>query len=211
MKSKQKFVLNPNETAMQNLWRAATLATYIMLFTKRYGLPRFNHEEINELIEEMTLYVVINVLRKIRGGSSNIAPYSKKHTFFQNVQSVAWSCRTLLVNRKFEEIKKRIESVDINGVNENGTLVADMVPESALNPIITHERPYNGYIHRHIKPYKELATVYLKNRRALQEYEDYCAQCKETFVTPVSEAVFRKRNGFIDAVPTKQQKKRKKK
>lgn len=96
----QKFLLNPNETAMENLFRASDWAVRVWLKRKKLRLFR---EEWDELRNTQIYWTVRYFLRRLREGR-----YDRSQPFFMNVLSCARSCQTATITPFIEQVKHKI-------------------------------------------------------------------------------------------------------
>ena len=139
----QKFLLDPNETAMQNLFRAADYAVRYILSRKRIKLK--SDDEWEELHNRCVYKGVSIFLSRYIGNHK----YDRSFSFYQNVYSAVWSCVTLVVTSFFDEIKDRLNSTD-----QMATLAYDQdrhtlaYADKKRSPILTAvERETLGFDH----------------------------------------------------------------
>lgn len=127
----RRFLLDPNETAMENLWRASRVAVlYILSHMKIQN----KYEERDELIDNCILRGVNYFLRdKIRGHA-----YNRDFSFFENVYGSCWSA---VGNELGTYITKRKKLMLLNSIFE-GIAGSDFTVEDSL--IDTGVHPLDG-------------------------------------------------------------------
>ena len=109
-----RFQLNPNETAMENLWRAARMATAVI--ARSHNFWNLWGEYKQEAFERITIATVSHFIRmKVRGGGYRryTKDGSKKLSFFDNVLSSCYGSASNVVNLYIKEIKARRLEGDI--------------------------------------------------------------------------------------------------
>lgn len=172
-----RFMLDPNETAMENLWRAAFVATLVIGRSHAFWGLRF--ETRQELLERITLQTVLHFLdHKVRQHKyARVARDGRALTFFDNVLSSAWSVSRWNVDIFMNELTRRTTTDDI----------------SPLAPFIGTDSRLPAYVSK--AEYKRImfgtATDELKRpadraKRIAKEYEDYAADCEDLGVTALS-------------------------
>lgn len=104
MKQK-RFRLDPNETALENLWRAAKVATVTLL--RRYHIRSFIDDKYIDLFDELTMQTVVSFMYlKIRNKG-----YDHRFSFYENVYSCCWGCDVVKKYIKSEEERKTMISL----------------------------------------------------------------------------------------------------
>ena len=138
---RKRFVLDPNLSAMENLWNACQKACYVILAKKRL---RLTSEERNELMVAFTSEAVASFMaNKIRNHS-----YSHEVDFYANAYSSALSVsgNHRVVDNYLNDIKRRLNTTSMSlqvGFNEEAT-VEDMLEDTGRHPL-EHDGifPYN--------------------------------------------------------------------
>lgn len=104
MKQK-RFRLDPNETALENLWRAAKVATVTLL--RKYHIRSFIDDKYIDLFDELTMQTVVSFMYlKIRNKG-----YDRRFSFYENVYSCCWGCDVVKKYIKSEEERKTMISL----------------------------------------------------------------------------------------------------
>lgn len=141
----QKFLLDPNETAMENLFRAADYAVRYILSRKRIKLK--SDEEWEEL-HNRCVYKGVSIFMSRYIGNHK---YDRAFSFYQNVYSAVWSCVTLVVTSFFDEIKDRLNSTDhmenLPYDPDRHTLYQPETRKRAPSILTTAERETLGFDH----------------------------------------------------------------
>ena len=125
----KRFQLDPNETAMENLWRAADYATRYNLSRKRL---RITDEEWKELQCRLALATVLYFLDRLRRGK-----YDRSVPFFVNVLGC---CRasSYTVTKFLGEIREKLNltstDMEVGNSDTPGTL-GDFMPDTGIHPL----------------------------------------------------------------------------
>lgn len=127
----RRFLLDPNETAMENLWRASRVA---VLYILSHMKVQNKFEERDEIIDNCILRGVNYFLRdKIRGHT-----YNRDFSFFENVYGSCWSA---VGNELGTYITKKKKLMMLNSISE-GIAGSDFTIEDSL--IDTGVHPLDG-------------------------------------------------------------------
>ena len=117
----RRFLLDPNETAMENLWRASRVAVLYILSHMRV---QNKFEERDEIIDNCILRGVNYFLRdKIRDHA-----YNRDFSFFENVYGSCWSA---VGNELGTYITKKKKLMMLNSISE-GIAGSDFTLEDSL-------------------------------------------------------------------------------
>lgn len=138
---RKRFVLDPNLSAMENLWNACQKACHVILAKKRL---RLTSEEREELVVAFTSEAVASFMaNKIRNHG-----YCHDVDFYANAYSSALSVsgNHRVVDKYLNDIKKRLNTTSTSlqvGINEEAT-VEDMLEDTGRHPL-EHDGlfPYN--------------------------------------------------------------------
>jgi hypothetical protein len=118
MKQK-RFRLDPNETALENLWRAAKVATVTLL--RKYHIRSFIDDKYIDLFDELTMQTVVSFMYlKIRNKG-----YDRRFSFYENVYSCCWGCSVVKKYIKSEEERKTMISLSHES-DDGGALEATL-------------------------------------------------------------------------------------
>lgn len=128
--AKHKFMLDPNETAMENLWRAATYASKYILQHKRLRLSKDKWNELLEILTINTVYFFIKHKVKLH-------KYCHKVDFFCNVFS---ACRSVsgtkaCIDRYLNTIKRRITDVSTSVTNDYSEELEASLVDTGVHPL----------------------------------------------------------------------------
>ena len=183
-----RFKINPNETAQENLWRAARFAVACHL--GRSGIT-LRDDEKAEFFSRQMLATVLAFMRRLRKGK-----YCRKVSFFTNVWQAAWSVFYCQSERFLREVKDRINftSLDAPIAGTEGGRIHDIIPESARAPLANYA-PDPRYERRFQCPDDYKSDV-AYNKAVDGEYKDYQMECVIMGVTPVTFKVFCERNDY---------------
>lgn len=165
MKPKRKFMLDPNETAMENLWRAASWAVQYLASLRRIGSLR--EEERCLLVNEWTLrtvrhFISYKVMKHTYCRQTN---EGKALQFFDNVLSSALTCW----RQSFEYL--RVHYLDKASVTDS---IDDFIPGSdttyleTIGDNFTNKLRY-GRLHGHTRVACKSPTHTPGQRRKLYE------------------------------------------
>ena len=197
----KKFLLDPNLSAQENLWRAAELAvTSVICSSKRRKKLRLNKEEWEDLVFRAKFETVCAFMRKLRGtGKATQGTYDRSKTFFLNIYSCAWSIGNHVIDDVINEIKIKLNSTSLDASSNPGLERAPKIVET-----LDESKCYLNYYRQTDKckkliPYRELTTQHLRDRRASEDYRAYVVECELLGVTPVDEFTWRGKNGYVRA------------
>ena len=96
-----RFALDPQQTAMQNLSRAISLAAYLVM-TRRYNTAGYDSQTLQEIREEIELNATVHFLAyKVRRHN-----YNREYDFLTNCISSCWT----VASGVFERMNRRIEN-----------------------------------------------------------------------------------------------------
>lgn len=168
-----KFKLNPNETAAENLWRACSMATDVIL-RKKPIYRSLDGETLYELRENIKMKTYENFLyhKVMLHKYTTVAKNGKPLDFFDNVLSCCWSISFNEIDRMCREMTRRSHTATSSSVGEF---------DSMMNSVFMPK-----YISRH-----ELRQR--KNALA-EEYNYYLDDCEEFGIEPISIEEWLERN-----------------
>lgn len=103
----RRWKIDPNKTAMENVYDAANTACRYILSRSKVQLK--SNDERKELLD-LCIYkgVEIFLQRYIHGEKK----YNKKYTLFENIFSACWSCTSYVIDYYLKEIRRRISTTD---------------------------------------------------------------------------------------------------
>ena len=107
MRKSKRFELDPNETARENLWRAATIAAGVVLSRKTLRLTGDEWRELHLLIVEKG---VEHFMRHKIG----LHKYNRAQPFYNNVYSSCWSVSHNVTTKFLRELKRKISAVSLD-------------------------------------------------------------------------------------------------
>lgn len=174
-----KFKLNPSETAAENLWRACTIATQVIL-KKKPIYRALDQETLRELRENIELRTYENFLyhKVMLHKYTKVAANGKPLDFFDNVLSACWSVSSHQVDLLCKEMNRRSATTKQSKLGENDF---DFVSNASAMP-------------------KYLATFNRSNERVRkrnpleEEYAYYLDDCAEFGITPITIDEWMERN-----------------
>lgn len=157
-----RFQLKQEETAMENLWRAATQATLFLLKQHRfYGLVGYDKKT---LIDECILHGVRHFIEfKVMKHA-----YNRKYPFMNNVMSSVWSVQGNIANKLVKDMVTRYHMNDIASVD------FAISTQDGFPLYLSYEET----LHHKKRALKDMKARY-KARLVRELYEDYLAEHKE--------------------------------
>lgn len=174
-----KFKLNPSESAVENLWRACSMATEVIL-RKKPIYRSLDGETLRELRENIELRTYENFLyhKVMLHKYTKVAANGKPLDFFDNVLSACWSVSSHQVDLLCKEMNRRSATTKQSKLGENDF---DFVSNASAMP-------------------KYLATFNRSNERVRkrnpleEEYAYYFDDCAEFGITPITIDEWMERN-----------------
>ena len=161
----QRWKINPNMTAMENLYDACRVATSVVL--SRHSITIYKHEEFEELFEELLLAGMSHFMR-IKIGQST---YNRKYTFFENCYSSVWACLSGTLFKWTHRIDRKIRtsSIDKCVVGTSDIQLLDCLAD-------LHNRPDEAMLEAEepplIIPDDQLPPDKLKKRQYARKYRE---------------------------------------
>lgn len=157
-----RFQLKQEETAMENLWRAATQATLFLLKQHRfYGLVGYDKKT---LIDECILHGVRHFIEyKVMKHA-----YNRKYPFMNNVMGSVWSVQGNIADKLIKSTIRRYNTADIADV-DFAVSTQDGFPLYLS---------YEETLHHKKRAFKDMKARY-KARLVRELYEDYLFEHKE--------------------------------
>jgi hypothetical protein len=103
----RRWKIDPNKTAMENVYDAANTACRYILSRSKVQLK--SNEERRELLD-LCIYKGVEIFLQhyIHGEKK----YNKKYTLFENIFSACWSCTSYVIDYYLKEIRRRISTTD---------------------------------------------------------------------------------------------------
>ena len=98
---KERFELNPNETAKENLWRAAMNASGVILSRKKLHL---NDDEW----EELRMLIALRGVRHFMEHKIGLHKYNRKFPFYDNVYSSCWGSSPMVVDKFLKSNREKL-------------------------------------------------------------------------------------------------------
>ena len=167
-----RFQLDPNETAQENLWRAARMATAVI--ARSHNFWNLWGEYKQEAFERITIATVSHFIRmKVRGGGYRRYTKDglKKLTFFDNVLSSCFGCASNIVNIYIKEIKARRLEGDIEPLKF-------CLAHSDKLPIYRSFMESRSKLGIYNKGITELSLPAQRAERARELYDEYLEECR---------------------------------
>ena len=174
-----KFKLNPKETAAENLWRACTIATQVILKNSKI-YKALDHETLQELRENIELKTYENFLyhKVMLHKYTRVAANGQPLDFFDNVLSACWSVSSNQINMLCKEMNRRSATTKSSILGENEFAFvsnASTMPRYLASSNRSHDR--------------------VRKRNPLEaEYLDYLDDCEEFGIAPISMDEWLERN-----------------
>lgn len=203
--SKKRFQLRADETAQENLWRAANIAArYIVGKTKLYNVD----DERDEIIESVTLRTVQDFMR-IKIGEHE---YNRAHPFFDNVYSSCWSCAHHIIDMYIRQKKRDISNKSLDeSIGVESLTYADVLSDDYERHLANYISKYNRAVldgcdkavigmHRSSN-FKAYAEAALKQLWTVDD-EEAAYECKvrdEAAVREHREAVLQRVRDFVNS------------
>jgi hypothetical protein len=157
-----RFQLNPKETAMENLFRAATQATLFLL--KQHGFYGLLGYDRKTLIDDCILHGVRHFIEfKVMKHT-----YNRKYPFMNNVMSSVWSVQGNIANRLVKDMITRYHMNDIASVD------FAISTQDGFPLYLSYEET----LHHKKRALKDMKARY-KARLVRELYEDYLAEHQE--------------------------------
>ena len=134
-----RFKIDPKETAMENLFRAADYAARYQLSRKRL---RITKEEWAELHRRLVLASVVYFLSRLRRGK-----YDHRVDFFMNVLGCSRAKASYTVKLFLDEIREKLNmtSTDLPAGDEMGTF-GDFLPDKGIHPLFHRVASHALYV-----------------------------------------------------------------
>ena len=100
--------LDPEKTARENLWSAATFAAERLRHKYVKGGLRLTEEEWKEVLDDIVLFAVRSFMSKLNRGEINM-----EYSFYQNVYSCVYSVFNVRLDHFLRTVvKRKIENID---------------------------------------------------------------------------------------------------
>lgn len=175
----KRFLLNPNESARENLWRAVQAACRVVCVRyKFYGLIG---DSRRELLDEMELASYVHFMRiKVNAhGYRRVSDDGKKLSFFDNVLSSVWATSSAVVERYI----KKVVNTRANTLNIDAPMTNRKGEYELINTLSFDSRKY--YLPRvaeNRQPYSK-QTPRQRANTIRAEYQEHLLDCEELGVT----------------------------
>lgn len=180
-----RFRIDPNQSAMHNLWRAAFQASVHILRTHRfYG---FYGQDRQDLIADVAIRGVVHFLSfKIRRHG-----YNRDFTFMDNVMSSVWSGHSPIAKQYIRDLDLRSRTSDIADI-------AFALRQGDGFPRYLGDGECHGKAGRRAD-FSKLKRTQHKVARVKELYEDYVDECHEIGISDIAEiGAWMHRNGYDD-------------
>lgn len=173
-----RWQLDPNKTAMENLFRAASIATSVIMKSHRwYGLQWDTATELFDELRDATVVHFIAFKVKMHR-YTRVSKDGRKLTFLDNVLSSCWSASSNIADKFMKDLTKRTSTHDIEPMKYS------LSHESRM-PLYLGECE-NKYKANLKKPYALITRPRARADRVRKEYDDYAADCDDLGVTSLS-------------------------
>lgn len=149
---KVRFELNPNETAKENLWRAAMNASGVILSRKKLHL---NEEEW----EELRMLIALRGVRHFMEHKIGLHKYNRKFPFYDNVYSSCWGSSPMVVDKFLKSNREKLSLRSSDKLNSTNCFTY------ISNEVDTGKHPLD-YVRPGEDPgWREFTELRLKNAR----------------------------------------------
>ena len=133
----KRWLIDPQKSAMENLWDAAKTAAAFLLHRIKL---KCTQEEWHDIHEEMVLKGVRNFLdNKVMRHT-----YDRRFCFFQNVLSSVWSVSNGCIYRNIRDNKRRITALSVETETHDFTTIGDTIEDTGRHPLYYTEWFYQG-------------------------------------------------------------------
>ena len=133
----KRWLIDPNKTAMENLWDAAKTAAACLLHRIKL---KCTQEEWHDIHEEMVLKGVRNFLdNKVMRHT-----YDRRFCFFQNVLSSVWAVSNGCIYRNIRDNKRRITALSVETETHDFATIGDTIEDTGRHPLYYTEWFYQG-------------------------------------------------------------------
>jgi len=172
---KQRILLDPKQTPMENCWRVIKIVTLIQLTS--FKLFSYDYGDMADL-ETMVQIATYNRLRDMVKNSE----YNRRYSFYLNVRSACYSIAQHVVDKWLQDIRQRYNHLDGNGsvVNsENGSLTLfDSLASHKVARLMTDSDYSERFEKRRWNEFERQGD----RTRVLREethkaYDQYCEDC----------------------------------
>ena len=173
-----KFKLRSDETAMENLYRAARIST-ADLYLKR-GL-RVPDDEKDDFFDSIILETMRYFLSRLHRGM-----YRRDICFFYNVRYCCVAVFQRVSEAFFDQVKEKLNCLSLDrgrDADDEDLRLSNIIPEEAMSRMRNYKPLYPGHAIDDPNDFKN-DTKYTKAIE--REYRDYCTECVLMGVTPAS-------------------------
>jgi len=184
-KQAKRFQLDPNQTAQENLWRAAEIA-------KRYIVKHMSFRVLPDQREELYEAILLAGIENFITNKIMKHRYNRNYDFFSNVYSSVWGASAHVINMFLRKVvTPRSLSSSIDRVTETGSTLQSILPDCGA-----HRLDYDAY-KDYVRKDPERFGAWGRAQRFKDEYEDYRLECEFYGITPVT------LDDFVDSHDTK--------
>lgn len=168
-----RFKIDPNKTAMQNLWVAAFQASIHILRSHRfYG---FYGQDRQDLITDVAMRGVVHFISlKVRQHK-----YNRDFNFMDNVMSSVWSGHSIIAEQYIRDLDTRSRTCDISDIDF-------ALRQGDGFPLYLADRECHGNSRKRAD-FSKLKRVRDKVRRVKELYEDYVEECKDFGISYITD------------------------
>ena len=203
---KRRFKLNPELSASENLGLAVRCAVPVVL--SRYRLGNLDLDTLNELYSDIRVAAYRHFIENkvIAHGYCRETKDGKPLTFFDNVISSVWSVAGNILDRLMKDIREKYRNIYVGKDNyefEEGK-IWDTIADTGI-VLETTQRTRKVIPTKRLKSQRERPWIFLGS--LLEDYIDYCEDCKLQGVEAITEDAWVSRNASPEMKLTYERKK----
>lgn len=186
-KQAKRFQLDPNQTAQENLWRAAEIAQRYLLKRMRFRvLPDQRRELYDAILLAGVENFILNKVLKHR--------YNYQYDFFSNVYSSMWGASSHVIKTFLKKVvtPRALSSSLDEPLAESGSTLQNLIKDCGDHRLYYDPQP------SYKKKDPSTFNAWSRAQKYKEQYEDYRLECEHYGITPV------KLEDFIDSHDTTQ-------
>lgn len=175
-----KLVPLEQESAMEQLWKAAKMATYVI--ARKHKCWHLHGEYFDEAVDRIVFTTVTSFIENKlkRKTYSYVAKDGKKLTFFDNVLSSCFGCAGNVIDKYIKELDLMNKTADIEEMKF-------CISEKDKLPIYRTWDECQSKRHRFIRKFSELKRPRYRAERVKAMYEDYVDEAREMGLSNILE------------------------
>lgn len=127
---RERFILDPKESARENLWRAAINAAGVILSRKKLNLT-------DEEWKELRMNLVVRGVRHFMEHKIGMHEYNRAFPFYNNVYSSIWSSSHNVLDAFLKENRAKISARSADKAMRQGgeTTFMEMFEDTGVHPL----------------------------------------------------------------------------